>query len=84
MSTVGHRGTYSICGTSLCILYAHISLSQLSAFVTRNSVDEHIFVRTHLSTYFICLLLCDCLQGKTPEPLHYFTRSERLLQLSVP
>jgi len=35
----------------------------ISGYITRNSVDEHLFVRTHLSTYFVCLLLCDGLQA---------------------
>jgi hypothetical protein len=41
-------------------IYVHF---QFSAFNTRTSLDEHLFVRTHVAAYFISLLLCDLLQS---------------------
>jgi len=35
----------------------------LSAFNTRSSVDQHLFVRTHVAAYFISLLLSDIFQA---------------------
>lgn len=36
---------------------------KLSAFNTRTSLDQHLFVRTHVAAYFISLLVCDLIQG---------------------
>ncbi|KAF8893925.1 hypothetical protein BD779DRAFT_1660755 [Infundibulicybe gibba] len=38
-------------------------LWQLSAFNTRGSLDQHLFVRTHVAAYFVSLLICDLLQA---------------------
>ncbi|KAF8909865.1 hypothetical protein CPB85DRAFT_707975 [Mucidula mucida] len=35
----------------------------LSAFNTRSSGGEHLFVRTHVAAYFICLLVSDLFQA---------------------
>lgn len=35
----------------------------ISAFNTRASPDQHLFVRTHVAAYFVSLLLCDLLQA---------------------
>lgn len=35
----------------------------LSAFNTRSSIDQHLFVRTHVAAYFISLLLSDLIQA---------------------
>jgi len=40
-----------------------LTYCKISAFNTRKLVDRHLFVRTHIATYFLCLLVCDCLQG---------------------
>lgn len=37
---------------------------QLSAFHTRKSTDNNLFVRTHVAAFFVSLLFCDILQGK--------------------
>jgi len=46
--------------TAVCGLLAAISLS---AFNTRKSTDNEMFVRTHVAAYFVSLLLCDLLQA---------------------
>jgi len=35
----------------------------VSAFNTRGSLDNHLFVRTHVAAYFVSLLLCDLVQA---------------------
>ncbi|KAJ7690659.1 hypothetical protein B0H17DRAFT_1201502 [Mycena rosella] len=35
----------------------------LSAFNTRSSIDQHIFVRTHVAAYFVSLILSDLIQA---------------------
>ncbi|RDB24819.1 hypothetical protein Hypma_008005 [Hypsizygus marmoreus] len=35
----------------------------LSALNTRSSLDQHLFVRTHVAAYFVSLLLCNFLQA---------------------
>jgi len=35
----------------------------ISAFNTRTSPNQHLFVRTHVAAYFVSLLLCDLLQA---------------------
>ncbi|KAF9020464.1 hypothetical protein BDZ89DRAFT_1138632 [Hymenopellis radicata] len=53
---------------------------QLSAFNTRSSGGEHLFVRTHVAAYFICLLVSDLFQGLPffqPEPQPTEFRSYR-------
>lgn len=46
---------------SLVAIVTLLSLIFLSAFNTRISLDEHLFVRTHVAAYFISLLFCDLL-----------------------
>ena len=36
---------------------------QISAYRTKGSPDDHVFVRTHVAAYFVSLLLCDLTQG---------------------
>jgi len=50
----------SISIAAVCGLLAAISLS---AFNTRKSTDNEMFVRTHVAAYFVSLLLCDLLQA---------------------
>jgi len=38
--------------------------TKVSAFINRTSRDKHLFVRNHLSAYFISLLLCNLVQGE--------------------
>lgn len=35
----------------------------ISAYNTRSSQDQHLFVRTHVFAYFLCILTCDLLQA---------------------
>ncbi|KAJ7502845.1 hypothetical protein B0H11DRAFT_1986600 [Mycena galericulata] len=52
--------------TSVFSLIAVIGLLgtiALSAFNTRSSLDKHLFIRTHVSAYFISLLLSDLIQA---------------------
>jgi len=46
--------------TAVCFLLIAISLS---AFNTRKSTDQNLFLRTHVAAYFISLLLCDLMQA---------------------
>jgi len=48
---------------SLVAVVALLSALSLSSLNTRTSLDKHLFVRTHVAAYFICLLLCDLLQA---------------------
>jgi len=48
---------------SLVAIVMLLSVISFSAFNTRTSLDEHLFVRTHVAAYFISLLLCDLLQS---------------------
>ena len=48
-----------------CYYFSILWFPQFSAFNSRTSLDEHLFVRTHVAAYFISLLLCDLLQCMT-------------------
>ncbi|KAF7298131.1 Git3 domain-containing protein [Mycena chlorophos] len=48
---------------SLAFVVALLSAIALSAFNTRTSLDQHLFVRTHVAAYFISLLISDLFQA---------------------
>ncbi|KAJ6602196.1 hypothetical protein B0H10DRAFT_2230302 [Mycena sp. CBHHK59/15] len=48
---------------SLIAVVGLLATISLSAFNTRSSLDQHLFVRTHVAAYFISLLLCDLVQA---------------------
>ncbi|KAK0226182.1 hypothetical protein IW262DRAFT_745741 [Armillaria fumosa] len=48
---------------SLVAVIVLLAVIAISAFTTRSSLDEHLFVRTHIAAYFICLLVSDLIQA---------------------
>ncbi|KAF7321457.1 Git3 domain-containing protein [Mycena kentingensis (nom. inval.)] len=48
---------------SLFFVVSLLSAIALSAFNTRSSLDQHLFVRTHVAAYFVSLLLGDIFQA---------------------
>jgi len=48
---------------SLIAVIGLVGAISLSAYNTRSSMDQHLFVRTHVAAYFMCLLVCDLLQA---------------------
>ncbi|KAK0454712.1 hypothetical protein EV421DRAFT_1896629 [Armillaria borealis] len=48
---------------SLVAVVVLLAVISVSAFTTRSSLDEHLFVRTHIAAYFICLLVSDLIQA---------------------
>lgn len=48
---------------SLVAVVILLAVIAISAFTTRSSLDEHLFVRTHIAAYFICLLVSDLIQA---------------------
>lgn len=59
-------------GVGLLVAAGFLSLSSvltlliimgISAYRTKGSPDDHVFVRTHVAAYFVSLLLCDLTQG---------------------
>ncbi|KAK0241524.1 hypothetical protein EDD85DRAFT_403624 [Armillaria nabsnona] len=48
---------------SLIAVVVLLAVIAISAFTTRSSLDEHLFVRTHIAAYFICLLVSDLIQA---------------------
>ncbi|GLB37316.1 putative G protein-coupled glucose receptor regulating Gpa2 [Lyophyllum shimeji] len=48
---------------SLIAVIALLSTIAVSAFNTRASLDNHLFVRTHVAAYFVSLLLCNFIQA---------------------
>jgi len=48
---------------SLLAVVVLLSVIFLSAYNTRDSVDESLFVRTHAASYFVSLLLCNFMQA---------------------
>ncbi|KAK0486065.1 hypothetical protein IW261DRAFT_1559495 [Armillaria novae-zelandiae] len=48
---------------SLVAVVVLLAVIAISAFTTRSSLDEHLFVRTHIAAYFICLLVSDLIQA---------------------
>ncbi|KAJ7124978.1 hypothetical protein C8R44DRAFT_781958 [Mycena epipterygia] len=48
---------------SLIAVVGLLLVIALSAFNTRSSLDQHLFVRTHVAAYFISLLLSDLIQA---------------------
>jgi len=48
---------------SLLAVVVLLLVIALSAFNTRGSLDNHLFVRTHVAAYFVSLLLCDFIQA---------------------
>ncbi|KAJ7072550.1 hypothetical protein C8F01DRAFT_1243594 [Mycena amicta] len=48
---------------SLLFVVGLLSAIALSAFNTRSSIDQHLFVRTHVAAYFISLLISDLIQA---------------------
>ncbi|KAJ6617302.1 hypothetical protein B0H10DRAFT_1878453 [Mycena sp. CBHHK59/15] len=48
---------------SLIAVVGLLSAISLSAFNTRSSIGQHLFVRTHVAAYFISLLFCDLVQA---------------------
>jgi len=48
---------------SLLTVTALLIALALSFLTSRNSLEKHLFVRTHVAAYFISLLLCDLVQA---------------------
>jgi len=48
---------------SLVAVVGLLSAISLSAFNTRSSRDQHLFVRTHVAAYFVSLLVSDLIQA---------------------
>lgn len=48
---------------SLLSVVALLVIMAISAYRTKGSRDDHVFVRTHVAAYFVSLLLCDLAQG---------------------
>ncbi|KAJ7697898.1 hypothetical protein B0H17DRAFT_1051538 [Mycena rosella] len=48
---------------SLIAVVGLLTAIALSAFNTRSTHQEHLFLRTHAAAYFICLLICDMIQS---------------------
>ncbi|KAJ7594675.1 hypothetical protein C8J56DRAFT_821572 [Mycena floridula] len=48
---------------SLVAVIGLIAAIAISAYNTRSSQDQHLFVRTHVFAYFLCILTCDLLQA---------------------
>lgn len=53
----------AISSMSLVAVVGLLLLIGFSAFKTRSSLDQHLFIRTHCAAYFISLLLMDLLQA---------------------
>ncbi|KAG7449591.1 uncharacterized protein BT62DRAFT_1073030 [Guyanagaster necrorhizus] len=48
---------------SLVAVVGLLAVIAISAFNIRSSLDEHLFVRTHIVAYFVCLLVSDLIQA---------------------
>ncbi|KAK6969223.1 hypothetical protein R3P38DRAFT_3243837 [Favolaschia claudopus] len=50
-------------GVTALVVISCLSLIAISAFNTRSSRDQYLFVRTHVAAYFLSLLLSDIIQA---------------------
>ncbi|KAG9045607.1 hypothetical protein FS842_001146, partial [Serendipita sp. 407] len=48
---------------SLISVVALLIIMAISAYRSKGSQDDHVFVRTHVAAYFVSLLICDLMQG---------------------